>query len=342
MKRIILLVLLLLFNNCGFSQKPNYVEYHKYINTAEKCFFLDNNADSCLFYYNQAFKSFDFIFVKDLVNAAQVAFFCNKPYKEYIIRGFDYGLKISHLSTIELFKPIYSNLLNDEYLKSEYSIRRKEYLKSVDFNYLLYTYKMCIEDQIDKRRSKEEYDAIKLKTIEEWKIKIKTIGFPSSKRIGIDDKMIFAEIGRPELDIDNLKVKQSTELDYFTADDDIFSSKYIMVMLVHNKYAFQELEGLFLDLISKGEIHPREVGLLYDNIYRFQERTMSSSCMVDNTKGVFYLNMFCSYDKIACSEQQSNLLRAKWSIGPLSVDRAKKEYEQLYGFKVSYGFWNCM
>jgi len=88
----------------SFSQKINYLDYHVSINKAEELFFMEKKTDSSLFYYEKAFTEFDFIFVKDLINASQIAAFTNKPYQKYIIRGFDYGLKLSHLENYPLFK----------------------------------------------------------------------------------------------------------------------------------------------------------------------------------------------------------------------------------------------
>jgi len=200
----------------AFSQKPDYCIYHGYINTAEKLFFIDNNVDSSLYYYEKAFNSFEFIFVKDLVNAAQIAYYSNKPYKKYIVQGFDFGLKLSHLSSINLFKPVYNDLINDKYLKDEYTIRREKYIKHIDFGLLSLVYKTYIYDQLNKRKNHIEYDGIKYRDLEFWKKTISAKGFPSAKHIGIDDKTIFAEIGKPDQDIDNLKLKYSNNLKYLS------------------------------------------------------------------------------------------------------------------------------
>src|SRR6188472_4413618 len=95
--------LLLIVSFKSFSQKTNYIDYHITINKAEELFFLEQKTDSALFYYDKAFKEYDFIFVKDLVNAAQIAIFSNKPYQKYLERGFYYGLKPSHLDNFPLF-----------------------------------------------------------------------------------------------------------------------------------------------------------------------------------------------------------------------------------------------
>ena len=89
------------------SQSKNYFVYHSLINKAEELFFVQNKLDSSLYYYEKVFSDYDFIFVKDLVNASQIAFYSKKPYKKYIKQAFEQGLKIGYLSEIPLFKNEY-------------------------------------------------------------------------------------------------------------------------------------------------------------------------------------------------------------------------------------------
>jgi hypothetical protein len=325
----------------ALPQTPNYEIYHSYINKAEELFFIDNKADSSLYFYRKAFSEFDFAFVKDPLNAAQIAYFCNQPFEEYLIKGFENGLKVSHLSSIKLFNTIYDDLSNNKSLQDNYKISREKYIKKLDYNYLSYLYEKAINDQIDKK--KDNYDAIKFKNLEDWLTRIRLKGFPSAKIIGIDDENIFRETGKPEKDIDQLKIKYSNTLNHLTTDDEILSSSFIMIILVHNQCSFQELKNIFGELVKKGEIHPREVGLLYDNQFRTSINKPNYRCQVPRpVDGLFYLNMFCQYNKLDCSKQQSDMIRKKWFVVSLTVDEAKKEYEQKYGFRLSYGFWNCM
>jgi hypothetical protein len=323
------------------SQKPNYEIYHGYINKAEEQFFVENKADSSLYFYKKAFSEFDFVFVKDPLNAAQIAYYSHLPYEEFLVKGFENGLKFSHLASIKLFSPIYGDLLNNKSLQNKYAICRKKYIQRLDLSYLSYLYKKGILDQIDK--NKDNYDEIKLMGMEQWLKIIQLKGFPGDKIIGIDDKNIFHETGNPGNDIDQVKIKYSNKLSYYTADEEILSSHYMMIILVHKWCAFNDLKTIFEELIRKGEIHPREVGLLYDNMFRNNDAAAPYRCQPpSSTEGLFYLNLFCPYKQLACSEKQSDLLRQKWFIVPLSIDKIKMEYEQKFGFRMFYGFWNCL
>lgn len=323
-----------------FCQKPNYEIYHHYINTAEELFFVENKPDSSLYYFKKAFSEFDFVFVKDPLNAAQIAYFCHKPFEEYLIKGFENGLKISHLASIKLFNPKYNELLNNKSLLDKYAICREKYVKKLDLNYLSYVYEKATNDQIDK--IKKDYDDILFMNMDDWLTRIRLKGFPSAKIIGIDDRTIFSEIGKPEKDFDQIKLKFGNALSDFTPDERILSSDFIMIMLIHNQCSYQELKNIFGELIKKGEIHPREVGVIYDNQFRKLNSVNYRCQLLSPTEGVFYLNLFCRYNLLDCDEKQADSMRKKWFIVPLSVDKAKKEYEQKYGFRLFYGFWNCM
>jgi len=46
--------------------------------------------------------------------------------------------------------------------------------------------------------------------------------------------------------------------------------------------------------------------------------------------------------KVECSQDNVNALRAKYHIVPLEVDKAKRSLEKEHGFKLSWGFWDCL
>lgn len=342
MKQFLILLFLISINLKCWSQESDYSQYHKWVNQAEVSIFLNGDADSALYYYDKVFSQFEFVFVKDLVNAAQIAYFSNKPFRKYLIKGFDFGLKIDFLSGIKLFDPIYPELSHDKELIREYELRRPAYLKGIDTSYLLYAYKRGIIDQLDKQKPVSEYDQLKRDGIEKWITLIESRGFPGTKKIGIDDKNLFAELNKPGLDIDGLKTNYSNSLNYYSADENILSSSFIIVILLHNQCSFNELNPLLRKLILNGEIHPREAGLLYDNTFR-NTNGKSYQCPIPDPKdGVFHLNMFCDYNKFDCPPTITDSLREQWLIVPLAVDKAKEKFEKQYGFRLFYGYWNCL
>ena len=322
------------------SQNPNYYEYHDLINKAEVLYFIENDIDSSLYYYRKAFTDFDYVFAKDPLIASQIAFYNNKPFEEFLIKGFEVGLKIEHLSGIELFNPIYSQLKANKSLMTEYESRRHSYISSIDFSYRLLMSKEFIADQKDKRKS--NYAQIKFAKMSKILRLIHANGFPGAKVIGIDDNAMFSEIGKPEFDADSVFKKYGKELKYLQLDEDILSAKFIMVILFHNVCSFRELESIVDELIAKGEVHPREIGFLYDHMITSGRNVKFYCKRPDYDAGAFKLNPYWNYLNINCPEAKVDSLRKSWHIVPLAVDEAKKYYESEFGFKLTFGFWGCM
>ena len=110
-------------------------------------------------------------------------------------------------------------------------------------------------------------------------------------------------------------------------------------MLVHNGCSYKLYEEILLNQLKMGNIHPREIGLLYDNQYRYLNY-FPEYCKNPELKGVYKLNLFTEYDD-EINIEETNLMRKKLYIVSTYVDDKKKEYESTYGFKIFSGFWNC-
>ena len=219
MKQIIFLIL---FSISLYSQefKTDYFFYHNQINKAETFLYKENNVDSCFYYYDKTFKEFDFIFVKDLVNAAQIAKLNKKEYKKYIIQGFENGLKLNHLESFLIFKKEVSSLQKDKELLAKYNEGRKKYLARIDFEYLDKVYNIVIGESVNRYLRKEnyihklEYEFSVLSGL------IKKKGFPGDRLLGIADSTIFREIKSVKRDIStrenktNIQLLKTLELQY--------------------------------------------------------------------------------------------------------------------------------
>ena len=276
--------------------------------------------------------------MKDPLIAAQIAYFNNKPYHAYLIRGFDVGLKIEHLADIKIFAPVYQQLISDKKLLAEYKTRRKAYIGSIDFSYRVQLTKEFIQDQKDKQQ--KNYYELKYYMMQRLLNSIDSKGFPGAKLIGIDDKKMFSEIGKPEFDADNLFRKLGPELKYLKVDEEILSTKFIMYVLFHNQCSYRYLEGSADRLISKGEIHPREIAILYDNLV-LNSRDKVNCKRVAESDGVFRVDRY-QYTGSVDSKVPSDSLRKRYHISPRALDLAKIKFEEQHGFKLAFGFWGCM
>lgn len=337
-KNILFCVFLLLAHTNIAQPKTDYTLYHQYINKAESYFFLENNVDSCLYYYNLAFDNFDYNFVKDLYNATQIAYFSKKAYKPYLIKGFLYGLKIQHFKNNVLTKPIYESWLCDDSLKEAYRARRAIYLKNIQFDLLLKMYDLGINDQINKNLSRSKYAETKQRDFQILRLYTQQYGFPNATIIGIDDDNIFDEIQKPQYNLQERKKRFNKKLEYYKLHNNNLESSPIIVLLYHNQCSYLEWFSQLRLLIAKGDLHPRNVGILYDAMYRDFD---SGDCIGKNKPnaidGLFYLDPFCNYKLFNCSKEKTNTIRKQWHIVPLEVDEQKRFYEKRYGFILFHG-----
>lgn len=317
----------------SYSQNKDYREYHKLINKAEESFFINNKTDSTLIYYDSAFLSYDFIFVKDLVNAAQIAIFSKKPYRKYIELGFLQGLKLEHLKNYPLFKKDLESLLKDKKLQNTYIVNRKKYLTRIDFKYLDWVYKLAIKDQKDKfdkdltfRNCNIMMDSVQVK------------GFPGDKIIGISDSTIFKEIGKSYLDLKQ-QTKKDKKLKHFVTNDNSLSNSQIDNLLFHVKCSYHLYKDELLKQVKLGNIHPREVAFFHDLTYENLD-ALPVYCDGTKIKGAY---LVWDYPEIRKKTTRilTNTMREKLLIVSLEVDEKKDEFQKKYGFRLYSGYWGC-
>jgi len=374
----ILFLFLIIFNPLYAKGENNedYTVYHQYINKAEDCFYTHNQVDSCLHYYNLAFEGFSFNYVHDLVNAAQIAYFSEKEYKSYLYKAYNYGLQAKHLKQIPLFKPDCIDEFENFEQTASYQKIRNNYLKSINIEYLDWIYDFAIEEQVKKEQDDFVlwWDA----HIKELTAKINQYGFPANQIIGIENNTIFAEFGMPDKDMfervskhkdkdilcdenmpdfflignDTIQIeKEDNIIQCFNVDENILGISLIMYGLIHygisnasNDTIYNQLQTIWLQEVRKGNLHPREMALLHDNIHRIIIRESSDEFFESSQRGVGEV-FGIETDFIHLTYDESfdvNEFRAKYNIVSLAIDAKKKEYEKKYGFKLFWGFWKCL
>jgi hypothetical protein len=320
-------VLLFLTVSCTYAQQKDYRIYHTQINKAEELFFCEQKTDSALYYYDKTFAEYDFIFLKDIVNAMQIAKFTKKDYKKYLHLGFKFGLKVEHLNLYLLFKDDYLKLLSDKKPHQVYLTNRKIYLEKIDYKYLDWIYKIGLKDQVDKNG--KDYERVIQKTVASLKDSISKKGFPGERLIGIADSTVFRDAGRWQLD---QRFRVINKRRWLETDDDIFSQNWPFIIMYHYRCTYYELKDLLKKEMIKGNIHPRDIGTIYD---------ASKKCGKENLKGAYRLDPFTSESAYGTiNNKLINQMREELYIVPLEVDNIKKAYEKWYNFRLFTGFMN--
>lgn len=309
-------ILLLLKPENAYGQ--SYDVYHHMILTAEDYYFLENNVDSSLFYYKKCFKAFDFVFARDAVNAFQIAYKEELPIEHFLKTAIESGVTPAVLVNIPALSDFLKDSLPQLEVMGDNDIYRARYLDRINIDCLNRTYRLGIIEQINKTKRTETMALFKMSM---------EYGLPGEKNCGIEELGIYKEPGSGAEDFlhlrDSISEKYGASIRYYSLDNNSLNMHIPIVIMLHDyctyKYYEKDLHKAYLG----GFIHPREIGLIYDNAFRGD----GSHCLMVPNKGVFGLSAFEKQRNL--NEEKANILRAKWEICSVETDKKKKEMQKL-------------
>lgn len=373
-------IVLLVFLSLNASSRnlidtSDYWQYHKLIYQAEIAFFDKGDADSCLYYYDKAFDSFDFNYVHDLVNAAQIAHYVHCDYDKYLRKGIVFGLRPAHLEKISAWhdSPIIKEFADFEN-SNEGKMLRQKYLQSINTDYLQWIYDFCLTEIKHRRNINSNGEAYQ-EMFAEWtpllQEKISTYGYPGQRLIGISDSLLYKELNIEGLNF-NKKVEESKDsickiyyqdtmffpdgstmvLDLdaptyicFELDYSKMSQNLSQIFSVHHPCPMHYLSSIYRTEIQKGNLHPREYAFSYDGqVYTNKEETCSCCADYVNDR-IFYRigndNTMWNISRFV-DDGTTDRMRAELWIAPLRVDKAKKNFEELHGYHFIWGLDGCL
>ena len=324
----------------------NYFNYHRDIVRAESLFFIGNTPKPAFEIYDRILNSYKFVFVCDYFMAAQMA--CEhrdtqRVYR-YLTACFKNGLRLDQLSLSPVL--IKSGMQeNNCKLQLLYDAGRKEYLSGIDYNYRGKVYQIYCEDQIDKELPRDQYNEKLLQHLDELLGYIKAKGFPSDRLVGIDDSSLVVN-GRTILEW-NRKIRRKRLLPpddlHGRGNDDYLAGTMIIPFLLHYPCAFQKLEPCLLAEIKKGNLHPRDLGLVYDNMNRMSKFMDDHRLACAPISNQYYkLNYFNQYpEKWRDAIPQIDSMRQTMNICTIAQDAVKRRKCDQLGFYNKTGWWSC-
>ncbi len=364
-RKNIFIIFFIFSATCVYAQ-DDYRVYHKLINNAERCYFLDNRNDSAYKYYDLAFSKFDFVFAKDCFMAAQIAFYSkNERYISYLKKGFKNGLRPQHLKYSKILMPLLRDSIAFNRKFGDYKELRKIYLKRINVSALKTVINHVSQDQSEKNMAYSaniyentyEYNKKLQRHISVIESLIDRVGFPGDKIIGIDQADIMKELGQDSsdyMDLYNLIYKDpkyNTGRMQFAACDDCISQEKLFPLLLHHVCIYQLLHTKWEGLVISGQIHPRDVALLFDNTLRLYDDPADATnckriseiwgCDYVRPPGCYKSYVFVDYKKLNCDRRTTDSMRSALFINPLVVDSAKKAFADIHGFDVSFGPMYC-
>ena len=326
--------------------QEDYRVYHRWINNAERCFFLESKVDSAYQYYDLAFSTFDFVFAKGCFMAAQIAYYNhNEKYIAYLEKGFKAGLGPQHLKLSAILAPLAKDSISFAKKFRNYPALHKAYLKKINVNILRTVIKMNALDQSQKRLPARQYTPMLHNTLFAVDAIIKSVGFPGEKLIGLTQPGIMHELGYEGQDYKYFPWGHTFDGEYeYIAQTDILS------ILIHGRCTYQMFSKYWDKLISLGQVHPTNVAMLYDGAYSFYSDRYTTAqqkewadiykCYYDHPPGCYKKNAFVDYSSCKCNRHDIDSMRTALYINTLAVDSAITIFSQKHLFKTFFGFFS--
>lgn len=378
MKHLLLSISLLLVAVVGAclpakaQQDTNYWHYHELIYKAECALFDSNNVERCFQYYDQAFNNFEFNYLHDLVNAAQLAHYYHRDDMKYLKKAVGYGLRPIHLDNVSAWKntDIQSRFL-EFYQSEEGQALRQQYLSTINQEYLAWLYRFSLQE-VKYRRSPDPdklYRGRFIQWDQQLLEKIEELGFPGARLVGIDDSLLYMELDNKDLDFNHL-VQMSADSLCSTADTTpfpmVFGTDTFWVQMVNPTYSCfdlntgnpsQTLPTIYLvhhscplrsfafidDEIAKGNLHPREFAYIID-LSRCENYYDASNCDCGKYANCYFRmgnGDQALWKFLFMPEDETDALRKQYWIVPLRVERAKADLGEEHGYCFNWGMNNC-
>lgn len=316
----------------------NYLDYHTLINNAERCVFLDGKTDSAYVYYDRAFADFDFVFVKDCYMAAQIAYVKgSNKYVSYLDKGFRNGLKWQELRLSPVLKPLIDDTTAFKRKFRKYPEQRKTYLNRINKHVWKHVRDDFIADQKEKLLPTEQYGPIVTRRIMNLKTLVAVVGFPGDKLIGISQPDMMKELGEKEQDYPG-----------GLSSPDVYeglSEHHLFPLLIHYPCSYDVFEKDWPGFIKKGQVHPGDVALLYDNRWLklnqwHKTQYVTFLCGYTIPEGGYRKLSFAPYPKTLVRATVDSMRRALY-LNTIPVDSAKAAFGKAHGLKTAFGYWDC-
>lgn len=317
MKKIVHIISILICTSLGGFAQQDYLEYHRQINIAEELFVKEKFIES-VNQYESIITQYEYIYLKDLVIAAQIAILSNNVEKstKWLKKAISNGYDCKCIERI----PVFQEYLETKSWQSIVSNAEKYnsiYLGSINLD-LHYEFHHRYKQEQESKRQREKYVSIVHRNYNRIKSLMDSLPFPSERIIGIDDESIFPTSRGGKLSscgASNSKVIP-TLLHYDNPITDIGLSK-------------------FIDAIKSGHLHPRQFAYIYsfetNNVSRLSENKNQNSSRLPE----YWFNY--AFGRKTNDLERANRDRKLFGICSIELDEAKKEIEHKYGLRLSFG-----
>lgn len=296
----------------SFGNAQNYMDYHRSINNVE-WEIVNEKFDIAFAQILPLFDQYDFIFLKDILTAAQLAVLNKQEGKAF--KFLSLALQNGWNEKCIRRYPILDNIKdskNWKALKGNAVSYHLSYQKKIDHGYLSKFSDYYNVEQSSKRTI--GYHKVVNTNFAKIQKFIREEGFPGDRLIGVDNEL--SSPGIESCDCGNSKV---------------------IVTLLHQPFAFSKIgEAHLTKAIEQGLLHPREFAM----IYTFEKNQISAlydkKIPAPENANAYTFNF--PFGTKSDNKDQVNEHRKKFGIVDQEVDSKIPEIEKKYGLKLRYGY----
>lgn len=298
---------------CSVIYGQNYFEYHQMINEAEA--HLGREAfEKSLETYSSVFSDFDYVFTKDFLIAAQVAFLAGDTTS--VIHFLKSSIKAGYTCACIAKFPLFSWMSDSGHLDtlSEYEkMARPEYLRSIRLDLSWEWSRRYQKEQSLKRVGSEDvYKHHVENNFQRIRSLMDTLIFPSERVVGLDNQRL----------ADKLNTCGAS------------NTKVIVSLLHYDNPITQIGIDKFVNAIKTGHLHPRQFG----SIFTFEKNLVSRLHNSKNYPDLPDYTFNFPFGVKSIHIEETNKQRAMFGICSLETEANKALVAKKYQIVIKFGY----
>jgi len=110
----------------------------------------------------------------------------------------------------------------------------------------------------------------------------------------------------------------------------------VIATLLHQPFAFSELEDYLIKAIENGFLHPREFATIYTRERKFVSVLYNNVDQLPDDFPTYHFNF--PFDNKEDDLEKVNADRYKFGIASMELDSGKRRLENKYGFQLFFGY----
>jgi len=298
--------------------QDDYSEYHQSIILVEDLISNEKFADAVK-EYNKIFEAYDYVFLKDILIAAQVAYLSDDIEKtnEWLLRAVTDGYDCNCIKKLPIFKE-YIDLDEWKKIESQYEELNDEYLTTIDLG-LHYEFHHRYKQEQENKSNRIKYKDIVTDNYRRIKSLMDSIPFPSERIVGIDDGAIFP-----------------TTIGGSLSNCEAGNSKVIPTLLHYDNPITDIGIDKFSAALKLGHLHPRQFASIYSFESNYVSR-LSGNRSVNKPRLPEYFFNF-GFGKKIDDFERVNSDRRKFGICSLETEKKLEIVSKKYNIRISYGY----